>query len=181
MNIEEPWYTQLRSHWKPDHVKLLMIAESAPAVDGDMSDRRFFYSDRLGPDNLFRGVVQALYGTSKDDLYRTGKRVWLERLREDGFFLIDLAPYPVNRLRPAERRRVLMGAIPNCVLRASALNPQGVVVVKTDLFGMLAGPLNSAGLVLLQDGPIVFPLGNQRSDFVHQLNQSRLRLTKGLV
>lgn len=174
---EEPWYVQLRSQWKPDRVKLLMIAESAPADGGDVSGRKFFYAaDRLGPDNLFRGVVQAMYGTSKVDLQRSGKRPWLERLRHDGFFLIDLAPYPVNALSPAERRRVLHEAIPGCVARASALDPVGVVVVKANLYGMLAQPLGAANLSLLQDGPIAFPLGNTRADFVDGFNRARSKL-----
>jgi len=174
VTTEEPWYAQLRSQWKPDRVKLLMIAESAPADGGDVSGRRFFYAaDRLGPDNLFRAVVEAMYGISKVDLQRTGKRPWLERLRDDGFFLIDLAPYPVNRLSPAERRRVLHEAVPECVARASALDPVGVVVVKADLYGMLAGPFGAAGLPLLQDRPIAFPLGNTRADFVDGFNRAR--------
>lgn len=132
MTDEDPRYAQLRSQWNPSRVKLLIIAESAPADGGDVSARRFFYADRLGPDNLFRGVVGAMYGASKMDLQRTGKRPWLERLRDDGFFLIDLAQYPVNALSAAERRRVLHEAFPGCVARASALDPVGVVVVKAD-------------------------------------------------
>lgn len=175
---EEPWYDQLRNQWKPECVKLLMIAESAPADRGDISARRFFYAaDRLGPDNLFRGVVEEMYGTSSADLQRTGKRPWLERLREDGFFLIDLAPYPVNGFGSAERRRVLSAAVPGCVARAAALDPMGVVVVKTDLFGILAQPLEEAGLPLLQDGPIAFPLGNTRAEFVAGFNLARSRLS----
>jgi hypothetical protein len=177
MTDEEPWYAQLRSEWKPDRVKLLMIAESAPANGGDVKGRRFFYAaDRLGPDNLFRGVVEAMYGTSKVDLQQTGKRPWLERLRDDGFFLIDLTPYPVNALGAAERRRVLHDAVPGCVARASALDPVGVVVVKVDLYGILAPSLRSAGLPLLHDSPIAFPLGNTRADFVAGFSRARSRL-----
>ncbi|MFC8304924.1 hypothetical protein ACFUCV_14785 [Specibacter sp. NPDC057265] len=177
MTDEEPWYAQLRRQWKPDRVKLLMIAESAPADGGDISRRRFFYAaDRLGPDNLFRGVVEAMYGTSKVDLQLTGKHPWLERLRDDGFFLIDLAPYPVNALGAAERRRILHEAVPGCVARASALDPMGVIVAKVDLYEMLAQPLDSAGLLLLHDRPIMFPLGNTRANFVAAFNQARSRL-----
>jgi hypothetical protein len=176
MTDEDPWYAQLRSQWKPSRVKLLMIAESAPADGGDVSARRFFYADRLGPDNLFRGVVEAMYGASKIDLERTGKRPWLQRLRNEGFFLIDLAQYPVNALSAAERRRVLHEAVPGCVARASALDPAGVAVVKADLYGILNQPLASAGLPLLHDRPIAFPLGNTRADFVAALKQARQRL-----
>lgn len=153
-----------------------MIAESPPAARGDIPSRRFFYAEQLGPDNLFRGVVEAMYGTSKADLQRTGKRPWLERLRDDGFFLIDLAPYPVNALEPAERRRVLREAVPDCVARTAALDPTGIVVVKADLYGLLAQPLAAASLPLLQDHSIAFPLGNRRADFIVEFNRARSRL-----
>ncbi|GAA1681210.1 hypothetical protein [Microbacterium lacus] len=176
MTAEEPWYSQLREQWRPQHVRLLMIAESAPDDGGDVSRRRFFYADRLGADNLFRGVVEAMYGSTKDDLKRTGKRPWLERLQTDGFFLIDLAPYPVNALGSAARRRSLLDAVPGCVSRAAEVAPDGVVVVKADLYPMLAGPLRKADLPLLQDGPIAFPLGNTRAEFVDGFNRARSKL-----
>ena len=99
MVAEEPWYSLLREQWKPNRVHLLLIAESAPDDHGDPSQRRFFYADHFGgADNLFRSVVHAMYGTTKEDLKQTGKRPWLERLRSDGFYLIDLAPYPSTRV-----------------------------------------------------------------------------------
>lgn len=155
-----------------------MIAESPPDDGGDVSARRFFYAaDRLSHDNLFRGVVEAMYGTTKDDLRRTGKRPWLERLQRDGFFLIDLAPSPVNKKKTG-RRKVLREAVPSCVARSAALSPEGVVVVKVNLYKLLAGPITAAGLRVLQDRPIAFPLGNTRDDFIIEFNRARSRLSK---
>lgn len=151
-----------------------MIAESAPDDSGEVSRRRFFYADRLGADNLFRSVVEAMYGTTRDDLTRTGKPPWLERLRSDGFYLIDLAPHPVNALSRTARRRALLESVSGCVARAAALQPDVVVVVKADLYPMLAGPLRAAGLSLLQDGPIPFPLGNTRAEFIEGFNRARV-------
>lgn len=174
---EEPWDAQLRSEWKPERVKLLMIAASAPADGGAVLGDRFFYAaGRLGPDNLFRSVVEAMYGTSKDELQRTGKRPWLERLRDDGFFLLDFSSHSVSGLGPAERQQVLHEAVLACVVRASALAPAGVVVVKENLYGRLGRPLRAAGLLLLHNRPIAFPLGNTRIDFLADFNRARLQL-----
>lgn len=178
---EEPWYSQLREQWKPEHVHLLLIAESAPDDRGDPSQRRFFYADHLGrADNLFRSVVQAMYGTTKDDLKQTGKQPWLERLRSSGFYLIDLAPYPVNAgPSQAARSRVLRENVAGCVKRAHALAPDDVVVVKSDLYPMLAGPLRAAGLSVPQETGIPFPLGNKRAEFVSAFNAARQRVGEG--
>lgn len=173
---EEAWYSRLRQQWKPAHVRLLLIAESAPDDGGDEARRRFFYAERLGADNLFRGVVEALYGTTKEDLRKTGKAPWLERLKTDGVYLIDLAPSPVNAMGSAARKRTLTDSVPGCVSRAKALQPDGVIVIKADLYPLLSLPLQKAGLSLLQDGPIAFPLGNTRAEFVHGFNRARSRL-----
>jgi hypothetical protein len=174
---EEPWYSELRERWRPKHVRLLLIAESAPDDRGDPARRRFFYADSLGPDNLFGGVVAAMYGATRDDLKRDGKRPWLERLREDGFYLIDLAPFPVNvGLSTGARRQVLRASIPGCVDRARALSPDGIVVVKKNLHRMLAGPLRDAGLPLLHNEPIAFPLPEWRPQFIAGLNAARALL-----
>lgn len=173
---EDAWYSRLREQWKPSQVRLLMIAESAPDDGGDEAQRRFFYADNLGADNLFRSMVDAMYGATKDDLQRTGKRPWLERLRNDGFFLIDLASSPVNALGSAARRRTLRSAVPGCVARAAALKPSGIIVVKVDLFAMLATPLVTADLPLLHKAPIPFPLGNTRAAFIEGFNRARSRL-----
>lgn len=178
MTVERPWYSQLREQWKPAHINLLMIAESAPDDGGIVRSRRFFYAERLAADNLFRGVVAAMYDTTKDDLQRSGKRPWLEKLRQDGFFLIDLAPSPVNALSSRRRRELLLQSVPGCVTRAQQLEPEGVVVVKADLYPILAGPLRAAGLHVPQDGPIAFPLGNTRADFIDGFSRARSKLAQ---
>lgn len=156
-------------------MRLLVIAESPPDDGGDPKNRRFFYSDRLGPDNLFRGVVAAMYGATKDDLAKRGKRPWLERLRDDGFYLIDLMPHPVNA-RQAHLRTRRAGYVDDCVQRASQLNPDGIIVVKKDLYPLLGEPIRAAGLNLLHDSGIAFPLGNTRGEFITGFNSARQQL-----
>ena len=173
--IENPWYSELREAWKPSHVRLLLIAESAPDDGGSPENRRFFYSDRLGHDNLFRGVVAAMYGATRDDLAKQGKRPWLERLREDGFYLIDLVPHPVNASQAHLRAR-RAEYVDDCVRRASELNPDGVIVVKKDLYPLLRDPIPAAGLDLLNNTGIAFPLGNTRREFITGFTTAHKRL-----
>lgn len=63
-NPEDAWYADLRRAWRPEAVRLLLVAESAP--DPKSATRRFFYAPQLSQhDNLFRGVVEALYAVSR--------------------------------------------------------------------------------------------------------------------
>ncbi|POH59628.1 hypothetical protein C3B59_17180 [Cryobacterium zongtaii] len=171
---EHEWYQTLRAEWKPAHVRLLLIGESAPAADAD--DLRFFYAPVLTrADNLFRSVVGAAY---ERPTLKAGepKAPWLTRLRDDGIYLIDLAPYPVNHLGSGERRRVLRENAPACVAAAGALKPEGIVVCHGPSFEILCQPLRAAGLPLLHEDRIPFPLGNTRAEFIEKFQRALTRM-----
>jgi hypothetical protein len=56
-----------------------------------------------------------------------------------------------------------------CVESALALRPAGVILCHGPTFDMLAGPLRAAGLPLLHEQAIPFPLGNWRARFVDEV------------
>jgi hypothetical protein len=133
-------------------------------------------------DNRFRGVVAALYEPIPRGMTGAAKAPWLERLRADGVFLIDLRPYPVNRLSAdkSEARRLRRAAhrkyAAECVEWAAALKPAGIVVCHDPSYRVLADPMRAAGLRLLHDAPIEFPLGNMRGRFVQAVQAALQRL-----
>ena len=163
MPEEEGWYSQLRSMYKPDKVRLLLVGESAPASEGPK--RRFFYSSPLTQaDNLYRGVIEALYH-EKPGVAGDSKEPWLRRLQADGVFLIDLVPFPVNKLASGARSRALREAVPDCISHVGELRPEGVLVCHGPTFSALRVGLLQSGAPLLHDVPIPFPLGNHRGRF----------------
>lgn len=165
---EIPWYVSLREAYRPDHVRILLIGESAPDPRG--GERRCFYHRVLtGDDNLFRGVVVAFYDIRLSVRDSRDKTPWLERLRDDGIFLIDLVPYPINGKSGAEKNLARRRHVGDCVAWADRLRPDGVLVCHDKCFRALAGPLGAAGLPLLHDYPIPFPLGNCRQDFADKV------------
>lgn len=106
------------------------------------------------------------------------KGPWLDRLREDGVFLIDLVPFPVNSLSPnkAEARRLRAEArrnhVASCVAQARKLDPAGVIVCHSPSFELLTAPIRAAGLTLLHEQAIPFPLGNWRARFVSEVREA---------
>jgi hypothetical protein len=161
----DSWYEDLRAQWKPDVVRLLLVGESAP--DPAAQERRFFYAPTLDRrDNLFRGVVAALYEPIPRGSTGRPKRPWLERLRTDGVYLVDLVPFPVDKLTAGERRRARRHHVPALVRQAQTLLPDGVIVCHGPTFTEVASALRAAGLPLLHDEPLPFPLGNTRARFV---------------
>ncbi|MET4782407.1 hypothetical protein [Glaciihabitans sp. UYNi722] len=174
---EDPWYSERRARWKPEHVRLLLIAESAPADGGDITNRRFFYDDYLtGKDGLFREVVRALFDSPALVSGPVAKRPWLEKLRDEGIFLIDLAPMPVNYHSPPERAAALRGNIEATVSLATEHQPDGVVLVKQNVFDLLERPIRSAGLPLLHDAMIPFPGSGQQKRFRERFANALARL-----
>lgn len=161
-------YEDLRQQYCPKKVRVVFLAESAPAP-GD-TEPRFFYAPTLSAyDNLFRGLMLSLYGADKTRL-RGRKTEWLERFQADGFWLLDVAPRPVNKLTRRERRKVLESDAPEGVSQVIAVGPEkGVVICHGGTFRVMAPKLLQARIRLLHVKPIPFPLGNHRSKFVAEV------------
>jgi hypothetical protein len=145
-------------------LRVVFVGESAP--DPGAGLRRFFYREQLTRhDNLFRGLMKALYGATRRDL-GPSKKSWLARFQRDGFWLLDVADRPINKLSPLQRSIRLRGAAPAAVARITAAAPSVGVLV---CHGLTYVALKAAGLTLLHDEPIPFPLGNWRRVFVQRV------------
>lgn len=157
------WYDELREQYRPERLRYLLIAESPP--DPGTGERRFFYAPTLRIDNLYRGVAEAVYGRQGIDL--RNKADVLERLRADGFWLIDAIDYPVNKLSRAARVRALSESVPRLVEACLDLAPeQGVIICHGAVYDAAAAALRQAGVKVLHDRALPFPLGNWRASFV---------------
>jgi hypothetical protein len=164
------WYDELRQKYRPTHLKVLLIAESPP--DSDENNRRFFYAPELSRyDNLYRGVVEALYGYAT--IYKYDKTKVLERLRDDGYWLIDAVESPINNLDKPVRRRAIKAGVPSLVTRCQELAPQrGIIICHSVVYELAAARLIDGGVTILHKGSLPFPLGNCRADFVQGMRQA---------
>lgn len=175
---EDPWYEELRDRWRPERVRLLLVGESAPDPEAD--ERRFFYAPVLDRrDNLYRGVIEALYG-ERPGSAGDPKEPWLTRLRDDGVYLIDLVPFPVDKPQTkAHRRRAHRDHAEDCVAMAATLDPRGVIVCHTATFEATAPLFHAAGLPLLHEEPLPFPLYKGKAKFIEGARAALGRLPGG--
>lgn len=158
------WYDELRERYRPAQVSILLIAESPP--DPGAGERRFFYSPTLSYDNLYRGVAEAVYGTNAD-VDVANKPSVLARLRDDGFWLIDAVEHPINKVSTSARRSAILTGVPRLIDRCRELCPsRGVIICHGKVYEAAAPALRSEGVRILHDGPLPFPLGNWRAQFV---------------
>jgi hypothetical protein len=160
-------YSAARRGYLPSKgVKVLFIGESAP--NPRASDIRFFYHPVLrSADNLFRGLMLALYAADKHALASTRKTQWLERFQRDGYYLDDLCAEPVNDLPPAERSRARRAAVGGLLERIQSLAPWGILICHQGTYDDIAGELRAKRLPVLHAKAIPFPLGNYRTQFAH--------------
>jgi len=156
-------------------VNVLFVGESAP--DPNAKQIRFFYHPVLrSADNLFRGIMLALYGAGRQSLASTPKTQWLERFQSDGYYLEDLCALPVNRLPARQRSQARRTAVPDLVRRIEALSPRGIVVCHGGTYLDIADCLRANRLPVLHCEPIPFPLGSYRVRFARDVQAALSRL-----
>src|SRR5688572_29582726 len=77
-------YDEIRQKYKPERVKILLIAESPPPDADVQSSRHFYRSDRTRKDDrLFTNTIKALYEEAAELTevqIQTEKKKWLKRL-----------------------------------------------------------------------------------------------------
>jgi hypothetical protein len=129
------WYDKLREEYRPERLRVLLIGESPP--DPGERDRRFFYAPALAKeDNLYRGVVKALYEDEGVDI--RDKPAVLARLRNEGYWLIDAVDEPINTRTRAQRRRLIRARLSGLITTCVELAPECGAIVCHDLVYQVA-------------------------------------------
>ncbi|TAK65397.1 MAG: hypothetical protein EPO22_04975 [Dehalococcoidia bacterium] len=158
-------YSAARRRYLPSNgVKVLFVGESAPNPHARVI--RFFYHPVLRPaDNLFRGLMLALYAADRHALVLTPKAQWLKRFQDDGYYLDDLCSQPVNDLPPAQRSQARRAAVTSLLTRIQSLAPRGIVICHRATYADIADVLRVRSLPVLHPEGIPFPIGNYRAQF----------------
>lgn len=154
---DSPAIARRRRLYKPAEVDVLLVGESAPAGGSH------FY---LANSNLFRGVRQAfveVYGVRTPE-----GEAFLRFFQEHGYWLVDLANEPVNRLDIQPRRLAVERGVQRVAKTIREARPTVVVVVKKSIARQAAAALDfashSAEFVTLP-----FPAMGWQSEFANGL------------
>ena len=174
-------YAAERKKYKPNEIRVLLIAESPP------SSRGYFYSETtIGKDHLFRETMKALefWPINRPMGKGCDKRPMLKQFRSIGIFLIDICELPVDKLQTRQRRISTIQGASTLPHRVRDLDPRRILIVKKTIFRPVRQALSDAGFEkrILNTSPVPFPShGNQKKfrTMVRRLvNQNRRR--KGL-
>lgn len=152
-----------RDQYRPNKVKLLWIAESPPT-----SGSYFYFQKTTGKDHLFRETMTAVGLWPAKETMKKGvdKQSMLESFQLRGFFLIDTCAVPVDKLKDRERKRAILEGTSGVVELVSELNPNGIIIVKSNIYDPVKRALESIGFAgkILNRKPLPFPShGRQQS------------------
>lgn len=144
--------------YRPQRIRVLLVAQMPPiAKEGD-PPRYFYFEEVTKHDDLFRGVVKAVLRIEPD---RTNKAATLKRLRDEGVFLIDLKPDPLDP-------RPLKDFVPSLVERCRLLCPEHIILIKADVHDAALKTLIAARLPV-SEVRIPFPGTGQQTVFAEKM------------
>ena len=172
-------FNRSRRKYRPRKVRFLFIAESPPSSAGF-----FYFGTTIGKDHLFRETMKALELWPRNQPMRRGidKRSMLRHFQSMGFYLLDASVFPVDKLRPLERRKAVLNQTGRLVRDVIEANPMHILIVKSSILNPVRIALRDAGLRarVLNTRPVPFPShGNQRiyrSMLRHALSKAHLSL-----
>ena len=162
------WFEELRTAYRPQQVRLLFLGEAPP--DPKQHDARFFYGPTLSRHHyLFLGMMEALYGARLDRM--AGRKAeWLRRFQGDGFWVLDALSAPAEPRRRVDRLAALKNTAHDVAERIKAVGPAtGVVLCHPLADEALRPSLRAAGILLLHESVIPFPLPPWRRSFVERV------------
>lgn len=157
-------YETIRQNYKPNHVRVLLIAESPPPAAHIQSSRQFYYHDRIRTaDRLFVNTIKALYedaDTLTEAQIEADKEVWLRRFQADGFYMIEaLDESQPHAATKQERQAKIRANLPVLIAKVRSLSAPDtrIVLIKSNVFDVAAQPLREAGFTVLNTELVDYP------------------------
>jgi hypothetical protein len=143
--------------YKPETVRLLLVAEAPPSA----LDRYFYFENVAVQDSLFRYVVRSVLG---EEPSRISKPELLQKLRDQGVFLIDVKEDPSDKAALATH-------VPDLISRVSRLDPECVILIKATVYDAAYRALLEGGLPVV-DQRIPFPGSGRQREFEETMAQA---------
>ncbi len=159
-------YKRVAQKYRPSSIRRLFIAESPPHKKEGEELRYFYFEKVRGKDFLFRNLMMVLfpkeYEIHKKD---KNKKYLLGKFKNNGNFLIDACEYPINQIAEKERNKVIENESKNLIKQLKSLFSKNtkIILIKKNVYEILALKLKNAGFDILNNQFIDFPSqGNQK-------------------
>ena len=157
-------YDSIRQQYRPNKIKVLLIAESPPPEASKASSRHFYRSEKVRRDDrLFTNTIKALYSEAADKTegqLEPDKETWLRRFQTDGYYMIEaLEESQVHEVTKDQRQDRIGASLPRLLKRVRELAGKDtkIILIKSNVFEVAAEPLRQAGFTVLNTGLLDYP------------------------
>lgn len=161
---------RFRSEYLPEKIQLLLVGEAPP----DSGDRFFYYSDVRKADYLFLAILKAFCGEEISEKYvayrkRTNvseiKIQLLNKLKENGIYLMDLSPFPAGKITPGSQKDTFMNYLEKLIKNRNMDKDTPIILIKKSVYECLYMELINKNYCVLNQGVIPFPSCGQQTNF----------------
>ncbi|SDJ91540.1 hypothetical protein SAMN05421823_101411 [Catalinimonas alkaloidigena] len=166
-------FWQAREKYRPDPIKVLFITEAPP----DPQHERYFYFEHVRRgDSLFLELIKVLFPEEVEAFetvkqLRAEKPYFLERLQDEGYFLMSPVDRPLPGFTAAARTKVYQEHLPDLIrtLLQIARPTTPIVIISAVVFRAIAPTLRASGFRVIHDDLIEFPNSGQQANFRRKL------------
>lgn len=156
-------FESARQKYKPEAIKFLLIAEAPPKVE---SKRFFYFEDVQNGDSLFLETMKVVYPSDCSNMksVRQRKGEFLERFKNDGFYLIDASEKAMKDTRPTEKKKQIEESLPSLVekVRNVVSEDTKIILISSTVYEVCCNRLKSEGFSVINEDAIPFPIGWQK-------------------
>lgn len=173
-------FSDLALRWLPERTRVLFLAESPPQPTKRGQEPFFFRKEEIpedGRSTLFWALAEVLslssacgwpFEWAKSHRAEAKPRL-LREFMSRGFWLVDAAKCAVNGLASQSRKNLALRRCCETWTRQEvrSLDPEGIVVIKTNVWRLAIPLLASWGLSdrILNDAPIPYPNNGHQGRF----------------
>lgn len=170
-------YENVRQHYKPEHITLLLIAESPPPAETVGGSRHFYRATpERRDDRLFVNTIKALYPEASnltESQIELDKEAWLRRFQADGRYMIEaLEVSQRHNVTKEQRQEKIRAALPRLIERVRGLASADtkIILIKSNVFDVAAEPLRQAGFHVLNHELVDYPGRFNQRDYREKLS-----------
>lgn len=170
-------YAELREKFKPKQIKWLLIPESPPPHENMASGRHFYRVEPRTDDRLFVNTIKSLYLEAAEQTeaqLEPVKEQWLRRLQQDGVYVVEALEKSLQRkVTKPERQGLLRQVLPRLIERLQQLaqSDTRIILIKSNVFEVLAEPLKRAGFKVLNRELVDYPGRFNQRQYREKLSQ----------
>jgi hypothetical protein len=163
-------FESMRQRYKPEIIKFLFIAE-APT-----KKKKFFYYDGINQtvSPLFREIMKVVYPSDYSNIkdVRQQKGKFLERFKNDGFYLIDASNKPMIDNCKSKKKKQIKESLPSLIERVKGLisKDTNIILISKTVYDICYESLRAEGFNVINKETIPFPSHGWQKEFRRKLS-----------